>query len=128
MFIEVSEETWDETIDTDLKGTFFLAQFAARAMIAAGRGGRIVDLLVHRRTAAHWIFVALPARPELGLWSATQAMAKELAEHKILVNAVTPGLDHHPGTAGQNEGRHVRPSTRCRKAQCRNAARSFTKA
>jgi NAD(P)-dependent dehydrogenase (short-subunit alcohol dehydrogenase family) len=28
---------------------------------------------------------------KLGLWSATQAMAKELAEHKILVNAVTPG-------------------------------------
>lgn len=90
LFVEVSEEVWDQTVDTDLKGAYFLAQCAAKAMIAAGRGGRIINLLstdALRPTG----FLSAYGAAKLGLWSATQAMAKELAEHKILVNAVTPG-------------------------------------
>src|SRR5262245_20676208 len=40
LFVEVSEDVFDHTVDTNLKGAYFLAQFAARAMISAGRGGR----------------------------------------------------------------------------------------
>jgi NAD(P)-dependent dehydrogenase (short-subunit alcohol dehydrogenase family) len=88
--VEVSEETWDRTIDTDLKGAFFLAQYAAKAMIAAGKGGRIINLLSTAALRPTGIFAAYGAA-KLGLWAATQAMAKEFAEHHILVNAVTPG-------------------------------------
>jgi NAD(P)-dependent dehydrogenase (short-subunit alcohol dehydrogenase family) len=88
--IEVSEETWDRTIDTDLKGAFFLAQYAAKAMIAAGNGGRIINMLSTAALRPNGVFSAYGAA-KLGLWLATQAMAKEFAEHKILVNAVTPG-------------------------------------
>jgi NAD(P)-dependent dehydrogenase (short-subunit alcohol dehydrogenase family) len=88
--IEVSEETWDRTMDTDLKGAFFLAQYAAKAMISAGNGGRIINLLSTAALRPNGIFTAYGAA-KLGLWLATQAMAKEFAEHKILVNAVTPG-------------------------------------
>jgi NAD(P)-dependent dehydrogenase (short-subunit alcohol dehydrogenase family) len=88
--IEVSEETWDRTIDTDLKGAFFLAQFAAKAMIDAGHGGRIINLLSTAALRPTGVLAAYSAA-KLGLWSATQSMAKELAEHRILVNAVTPG-------------------------------------
>jgi NAD(P)-dependent dehydrogenase (short-subunit alcohol dehydrogenase family) len=88
--IEVSEETWDRTIDTDLKGAFFLAQFAAKAMIDAGNGGRIINLLSTAAFRPTGVLSAYGAA-KLGLWSATQSMAKELAEHRILVNAVTPG-------------------------------------
>jgi NAD(P)-dependent dehydrogenase (short-subunit alcohol dehydrogenase family) len=90
MFLEVSEETFDHTADTDLKGAYFLAQFAAKAMVSAGRGGRIINLLstdAFRPTG----FLSAYGAAKLGLWSATQAMAKELAEHRILVNALTPG-------------------------------------
>ena len=90
LFVGVSEKVWDETIDTDLKGAFFLAQFAAKAMISGGRGGRIIKLLstdALRPTG----FLSAYRAAKLGLWLATQAMAKELAEHKILVNALTPG-------------------------------------
>jgi NAD(P)-dependent dehydrogenase (short-subunit alcohol dehydrogenase family) len=90
LFIEVSEETYDHTADTDLKGAYFLAQFAARAMIAGGRGGRIINVLstdALRPTG----FLSAYGAAKLGLWSATQAMAKELAEHRILVNALTSG-------------------------------------
>jgi NAD(P)-dependent dehydrogenase (short-subunit alcohol dehydrogenase family) len=88
--VEVSEETWDRTIDTDLKGAFFLAQYAAKAMIAAGKGGRIINLLSTAALRPNGIFTAYGSA-KLGLWLATQAMAKEFAEHRILVNAVTPG-------------------------------------
>jgi NAD(P)-dependent dehydrogenase (short-subunit alcohol dehydrogenase family) len=88
--IEVSEETWDRTLDTDLKGAFFLAQYAAKAMIAAGKGGRIINLLSTAALRPNGIFAAYGSA-KLGLWMATQAMAREFAEHGILVNAVTPG-------------------------------------
>jgi NAD(P)-dependent dehydrogenase (short-subunit alcohol dehydrogenase family) len=88
--IEVSEETWDKTVDADLKGAFFLAQFAAKAMVAAGNGGRIVNLLSTAALRPTGILSAYGAA-KLGLWSLTQSMVKEFAEHRILVNAVTPG-------------------------------------
>lgn len=90
IFVEVSEKTWDYTVDADLKGAFFLAQFAARAMIAAGRGGRIINVLSNDAFRPTGILSAYGAA-KLGMLSATQAMAKELAEHRILVNALTPG-------------------------------------
>jgi NAD(P)-dependent dehydrogenase (short-subunit alcohol dehydrogenase family) len=90
MFVEVTQEVWDQTVDTDLKGAYFLAQFAAKAMIAAGRGGRIINLLSTDALRPTGMLSAYGAA-KLGLWSATQAMAKELAEHRILVNALTPG-------------------------------------
>jgi NAD(P)-dependent dehydrogenase (short-subunit alcohol dehydrogenase family) len=108
--IEVSEETWDQTVDTDLKGAFFLAQFAAKAMIAADNGGRIINLLTTAALRPTGVLSAYGAA-KLGLWSVTQSMAKELAEHRILVNAVTPGatmteerLDRlKAGTLGMDE-------------------------
>jgi NAD(P)-dependent dehydrogenase (short-subunit alcohol dehydrogenase family) len=90
IFVEVSEKTFDYTVDADLKGAFFLAQFAARAMIVAGQGGRIINVLSNDAFRPTGILSAYGAA-KLGMLSATQAMAKELAEHRILVNALTPG-------------------------------------
>ncbi|EEF59741.1 SDR family NAD(P)-dependent oxidoreductase [Pedosphaera parvula] len=90
LFLEMTEEVWDHTVDTDLKGAYFLAQFAAKAMITTGRGGRIINLLSTDAFRPTGTLSAYGAA-KLGLWSATQAMAKELAEHRILVNALTPG-------------------------------------
>jgi hypothetical protein len=44
--IEMSEAIWDQTVDTDLKGTFILSKLAAIEMIKASRGGRIVYVLL----------------------------------------------------------------------------------
>ena len=41
----MTEAIWDQTVNTDLKGPFFLAKLAALQMIKAGRGGRIINLL-----------------------------------------------------------------------------------
>ncbi|MBT8342457.1 MAG: SDR family oxidoreductase, partial [Desulfatitalea sp.] len=90
MSLEMTEAFWDETVDTDLKGAFFAAQFAAKAMVEAGSGGRIINLL---SVDAFKISGFLPAytAAKAGLWAITQSLAKELAQYRILVNAVCPG-------------------------------------
>lgn len=88
--LETTEELFDSVVDADLKGAFFLAQYAAKAMIAAGGGGRIINLLSVDAFRPMGILAAY-ASAKAGLWAATQNLAKELAPHQILVNAVTPG-------------------------------------
>ncbi len=88
--MEITESVWDEIFDTDLKGAFFLSKFAAEAMIAAGNGGRIINLLSTAAFRIQSIFAAYGAA-KVGLWHITKVLAQELAEYQILVNAVTPG-------------------------------------
>jgi NAD(P)-dependent dehydrogenase (short-subunit alcohol dehydrogenase family) len=75
--IETSEALWDQTLDTDLKGAFFIAKFAALKMIEGGRGGRIINVLsteIRRPTGLLPAYGAAKA----GLLAVTQSMAKEL--------------------------------------------------
>ena len=88
--LDTTEELFDNVVGADLKGAFFLAQYAAQAMIDAGGGGRIINLLsvdAFKPMGPLAVYAAAKA----GLWAATQNLAKELAPHQILVNAVTPG-------------------------------------
>src|SRR5438128_5654398 len=43
-FLEMRETDWDVVLDVNLKGGFFCAQAAARAMVAAGRRGSILNV------------------------------------------------------------------------------------
>lgn len=88
--MDTTEELFDSVVDADLKGAFFLAQYAAKSMIAAGGGGRIINLLSTDAFKPMGPLAAY-ASAKSGLWAATQNLAKELAPHQILVNAVTPG-------------------------------------
>lgn len=88
--IEISEKLWDQTLDTDLKGAFFLAKFAALEMIKAGHGGKIINILstdFFHPTG----FLAAYGAAKGGLLAVTKSMAKELAPYGIQVNAVIPG-------------------------------------
>jgi NAD(P)-dependent dehydrogenase (short-subunit alcohol dehydrogenase family) len=88
--IETSEALWDQTLNADLKGSFFIAKFAALKMIEGGRGGRIINILsteILRPTG----FLPAYGAAKAGLMAVTQSMAKELGEYGILVNAVIPG-------------------------------------
>ena len=42
--LQMSEETWDRTLNINLKGMFFYSQVAAQHMIKAGHGGKIVNM------------------------------------------------------------------------------------
>ncbi len=89
--VEMTEALWDETVDTDLKGPFFLSKFAAAEMIKAGRGGgRIINIISTEVVLPTGMLVAYGAA-KAGLMAVTRSMAKELGEYGILVNAVIPG-------------------------------------
>ena len=90
-FLDLSEDTWDAVLDTNLKATFICAQEAARRLVAAGRPGVIVNLssgAPYRGSLRATAYMA----SKLGIVGLTRGMARELAPHGIRVNAVAPGI------------------------------------
>jgi len=89
-FLDYPEERFQQLIKVNLQGTFFLAQQAAKQMIAKGNGGRILlmssvtghtyhpDLTTYGMSKAAIIFLA-------------KTLGVELAKHQITVNAISPG-------------------------------------
>ena len=90
-FLDLTEDTWDAVLDTNLKATFVCAQEAARRMVAAGRPGAIINLssgAPYRGSMRATAYMA----SKLGIVGLTRGMARELAPHGIRVNAVAPGV------------------------------------
>jgi NAD(P)-dependent dehydrogenase (short-subunit alcohol dehydrogenase family) len=94
--------TWREVLATDLDGAFLCLQRAARRMVAAGRGGRIVNITsVHETQPRVGAAAYCAAKGGLGLL--TKVAALELAEHGITVNSVAPGEIATPMTGQEDE-------------------------
>lgn len=88
----MEEQTWDEVLDVNLKGSFLCTKAAARAMAASpGRGGRIILVA---STNAFWVESNLVAynASKAGIVALARTAALELAPHQITVNAVGPGM------------------------------------
>ena len=89
-FLDQTLEDWRHVLEVDLTGAFVCAQAAARRMVAAGRGGRIVNVTsVHEHVPLEGAAAYCAAKGGLGLL--TKVMALELAGHGITVNSVAPG-------------------------------------
>jgi NAD(P)-dependent dehydrogenase (short-subunit alcohol dehydrogenase family) len=100
-FLEMELDSWSEVLDVDLTGPMLCAQRAARRMVAAGAGGRIINVTsVHEHVPLEGSAAYCAAKGGLGLL--TKVMALELAEHNVLVNAVAPGEISTPLT-GQHD-------------------------
>ncbi len=88
-FLSTRPDMWDRTIEVNLRAPYFLSQKAAEVMRSSGRG-KIINLSsVHdsvplRGRSAY-------ACSKAGLAMLTKALALELAEYHINVNAVSPG-------------------------------------
>jgi NAD(P)-dependent dehydrogenase (short-subunit alcohol dehydrogenase family) len=85
----ITEQKWDRVIDTNLKGTFFCAQEAAKMMKSAG-GGCIVNVSTSCTMLAVTNLVAYTASKG-GIHALTKHLALALAPHKIRVNTFAPG-------------------------------------
>jgi NAD(P)-dependent dehydrogenase (short-subunit alcohol dehydrogenase family) len=100
-FLELSYDEWRQVIDTNLSGAFLCAQRAARRMVAAGNGGRIVNITsVHEHIPRTGASAYCASKGGLGLL--TKVMAMELAEHGITVNAIAPGEIATPMTGAED--------------------------
>jgi NAD(P)-dependent dehydrogenase (short-subunit alcohol dehydrogenase family) len=104
--LEMGEDAWRLEIETNLTGSFLISQAAARAMVAADRGGRIV---LFSSTAAESARAggASHCASKAGVQMLVKVMALELATHGITVNAVAPGLVPHPGQASDTSYREA---------------------
>jgi NAD(P)-dependent dehydrogenase (short-subunit alcohol dehydrogenase family) len=95
-FLDLTESDFDWFLDTILKGKFFMAQAAARAMKLRG-GGAIVQ------TGSLWALQAIGATPSsaysaanAGVHALTRNLAIELAPVNIRINTVAPGVVETP--------------------------------
>ncbi|GGP71988.1 SDR family oxidoreductase [Saccharothrix coeruleofusca] len=99
--MDMDFDTWRGVLSVDLDGAFLCSQRAAKHMIEAGRGGRIINI-----TSVHEHAPKVGAAPycaaKAGLGALTKVLALELAEHAITVNSVAPGEISTPMT-GQED-------------------------
>jgi meso-butanediol dehydrogenase/(S,S)-butanediol dehydrogenase/diacetyl reductase len=100
--LDVDPADWDKVLAVNLSGAFYCTQAAAKAMIAGGRGGRIINIASQ---AAKTGFPHLPAyvSSKHGMVGLTRASAVELGAHGITVNAVCPNHVTTGLGAQQNE-------------------------
>ncbi len=88
--LDVDEALWNKIIDTNLKGAFFCAQAAARAMKEGGRHGAIINIC--SLTSEVGVPTAVPyGSSKSGLLGMTRGLAAEWAPYGKRVNAITPG-------------------------------------
>ncbi|MGA8071980.1 MAG: glucose 1-dehydrogenase [Candidatus Acidiferrales bacterium] len=99
---DLHEQEWDRVLDANLKGTFLCLQHEARAMLAGGHGGAIVNV------GSINSFLGFPTgsayvTSKHGLIGLTSSVSAELAPRGIRVNLVCPGIIdtpmHHRGRA-----------------------------
>ncbi|WP_374024604.1 SDR family NAD(P)-dependent oxidoreductase [Mycobacterium sp. HNNTM2301] len=93
-FLEQTDEDWDRIVDVNLKGTFVMAQVAARQMVAHG-GGAIVNV---SSVSAHGVRTGPPAyaAAKAGVEGLSRLMAVQLGSHAIRVNTIVVGTTATP--------------------------------
>lgn len=107
--LDLSLTDWRRTLATDLDGAFVCVQRAARRMVAAGRGGRLIAVTsVHEHQPR--VGSAAYDAAKHGLGGFMKTIALELGRHGITANCVAPGEIATPMT-GQTD---VDPHTETR--------------
>jgi NAD(P)-dependent dehydrogenase (short-subunit alcohol dehydrogenase family) len=101
-FVESKPGDWQKIIDGNLRAVMNSCYAALPYMVEAKKGGAIINMTANK---------GLRGGPNNAVYSAAkagvvlfgQALAQEVGEHKIRVNAVTPGAMESPGKTGGEE-------------------------
>ncbi|MCL4264693.1 MAG: 2-dehydro-3-deoxy-D-gluconate 5-dehydrogenase KduD [Anaerolineae bacterium] len=100
--LEFSESDWDDVLQINLKALFFLAQAAARQMVAQSEatqgGGKIINI-ASMLSFQGGILVPSYTAAKSGVAGLTKALANELASKNININAIAPGYMATDNTA-----------------------------
>ena len=88
---DMTEEYWDQIMDLNLKSAFLCIKATWEEM-AARKSGRIINLSSIAARNGGGMGAAAYSAAKGGLLTYTKAVAKELAQHGVLVNAVAPGI------------------------------------
>ncbi len=88
---QITEASYARVFDINVKGALFMMRAVSRAMIARGKGGKIINMASQagRRGEA---LVALYCASKAAIISATQSAGLALIKHGINVNAIAPGV------------------------------------
>lgn len=93
--LDLPEDEWDRVMSVNVKGTFLVSRYAARAMIEAGGGGSIINM---------GSLAGVVGGPRMAAYNASKGavvllsknMAIDLAPHRIRVNCLCPGTTLTP--------------------------------
>ncbi|RIX97762.1 L-iditol 2-dehydrogenase [Aureimonas flava] len=88
---DITAESYERVFSVNLKGPLFMMKAVSNAMIARGRGGKIINMASQagRRGEA---LVLMYCASKAAIISATQSAALALVKHGIQVNAIAPGV------------------------------------
>jgi NAD(P)-dependent dehydrogenase (short-subunit alcohol dehydrogenase family) len=117
--LEGTAAQWDRLNAINGRGPFLMIREAARAMVAAGDGGRIVNIASTGLIGQMVQGLACYAASKGALLALSRASAFELAEHAITVNTVLPGgvgtegAIHAKGPPPVGPGRRIPPLGMC---------------
>jgi NAD(P)-dependent dehydrogenase (short-subunit alcohol dehydrogenase family) len=106
--LDLTIEEWRHIVAADLDGAFACIQRAARRMVAAGHGGRIIAVTsVHEHQPR--VGSAAYDAAKHGLGGLMKTLALELGQHGITANCVAPGEIATPMTGQEDQDPHLVP-------------------
>ncbi len=102
LLLRMSEDDWDDVLNTNLRGAFLCTKAVLRGMVRA-RWGRIINIssvvaVIGNPGQANYVAA------KAGLIGFTKSVAKEVATRGITANAIAPGFIDTDMTAALGEG------------------------
>jgi NAD(P)-dependent dehydrogenase (short-subunit alcohol dehydrogenase family) len=119
LLLEGTAAQWDRMNAVNGRGPFLMTREIARAMVAGGQGGRIINIASAALVGSLIKGLAAYAASKGALLALSRASALELAEHRITVNTLLPGGVATPGSIGakgppaEGPARRLPPLGRC---------------
>ena len=93
--VEITRESYDKLFAVNFSGTLFTLQAVAKAMIARGKGGKIINMASQAGRRGEPL-VAIYCATKAAVISLTQSAGLDLIKHRINVNGIAPGVVDTP--------------------------------
>lgn len=100
-FVDMTWEQWDEVLRVDLHAAFWTTKAVLPGMIAR-RWGRIINI-AGANALSGYVGAAHVSVAKHGLWALIKTLAKEVGQHGVTVNGISPGAIETIGTTHSPE-------------------------